>query len=297
MTKDKIHLFEVSPRDGLQNEKIIPTQDKVELINNLANAGVKFIESGSFVSPKWIPQMADSNEVLSTINRKQGVCYSALTPNLQGLNNAIKVNVDEVAIFTSASETFTQKNINCSIDESIKRFIPVVAHAKDNNLPVRGYVSCTLGCPYEHEISIKQVVEVCSQLHELGVYQISLGDTIGIGTPSKAKQMVSTIMREIPKQQLALHFHDTYGQALANIHACLDLGITTIDAAVAGIGGCPYAKGASGNVASEDLIYMLHGMGYETGIDLALLIKAGNKISRALGRQNTAKVAMALTGN
>lgn len=294
MLPKRVSIVEVGARDGLQNEQLVSTQAKVDLIESLVNAGVNRIEAGSFVSPKWVPQMADSAEVFAHINRQQGVCYSALTPNIQGLERAIAAGANEVAIFGSASESFSQRNINCSIDESIERFIPVIEQAKANNLAVRGYVSCTLGCPYEGEIDIKQVARVAAKFYQLGVYEVSLGDTIGVGTPIKAQRMVEAVAANIPVEALALHFHDTYGQALANIFACLDTGITTIDSAVAGLGGCPYAKGASGNLATEDLVYMLHGLGIHTGIDLNLLASAGETISQALGRHNQAKVAQAI---
>ncbi|AZQ10065.1 hydroxymethylglutaryl-CoA lyase [Shewanella khirikhana] len=290
-----ISLFEVGPRDGLQNEKQVSTADKILLVENLAAAGVKRIEAASFVSPKWVPQMADSGEVLKGISRVAGVRYSALTPNLKGLELALDANASEVAVFAAASEGFSQKNINCSIEESIERFIPLIEKAKEHNLPVRGYVSCVLGCPYDGEIAVSEVARVSEILYKLGCYEISLGDTIGVGTPVKARKMVEAVAAKVPADKLALHFHDTYGQALANILACLESGIRTLDTSVAGLGGCPYAKGASGNLASEDLVYMLHGMGIDTGIDLGKLIEAGNRISAALGRQNGSKVARALS--
>ncbi|MCL2916748.1 hydroxymethylglutaryl-CoA lyase [Shewanella litorisediminis] len=290
-----ISLFEVGPRDGLQNEKQVTTADKILLVENLASAGVNRIEAASFVSPKWVPQMADSGEVLKGISRVAGVRYSALTPNLKGLELALDANASEVAVFAAASEGFSQKNINCSIEESIERFIPLMEKAKEHNLPVRGYVSCVLGCPYDGEIAASEVARVSEILYKLGCYEISLGDTIGVGTPAKARKMVEAVAAKVPADKLALHFHDTYGQALANILACLETGIRTVDTSVAGLGGCPYAKGASGNLASEDLVYMLHGMGIDTGIDLGKLIEAGNRISAALGRQNGSKVARALS--
>ncbi|MGI2260047.1 hydroxymethylglutaryl-CoA lyase [Shewanella sp. GXUN23E] len=294
MRAKQISLFEVGARDGLQNERAVPLEAKIALINALAEAGVKRIETGSFVSPKWVPQMADSQAVFAGITRHTGVRYSALTPNMQGLAGAIDARADEVAVFASASEAFSQRNINCSIEESIERFIPLIDKAKQLNLPVRGYVSCTLGCPYEGEIAVSEVVRVSEILYKLGVYEISLGDTIGIGTPDKARNMLKAVAEKVPVEQLALHFHDTRGQALANILACLDTGVSTIDTSVAGLGGCPYAKGASGNLASEDLVYMLHGMGIETGIDLLKLAHAGHEISRVLGRPSGSKVALAL---
>lgn len=294
MLPDKVSLFEVGPRDGLQNEKSVPLADKIQLVNNLADAGVKRIETGSFVSPKWVPQMADSSDVFAGVTRHADVSYSALTPNMRGLEAALDAKADEVAVFAAASEGFSQRNINCSIEESIERFIPLIEKAKSLNLPVRGYVSCTLGCPYDGDISVSEVVRVSEVLYKLGVYEISLGDTIGVGTPDKARNMVQAVSAKVPMEKLALHFHDTWGQALANIHACLDLGVSTIDTSVAGLGGCPYAKGASGNLASEDLVYMLHGMGIDTGIDLQKLAAAGHKISQALGRPSGSRVAQAM---
>ena len=292
----QVSIFEVGARDGLQNEAAVSTQDKVTLINELADAGVRRIEAASFVSPKWVPQMADSGTVLDQIAHKPDVQYSALTPNLKGLEAALAAEADEIAIFASASEAFSQKNINCSIEESIARFKPVIELAKEHDLPVRGYVSCVLGCPYEGDIAVSEVVRVTELLHDLGCYEVSLGDTIGVGTPTKAKAMLEAVAQSIAVENLALHFHDTYGQALANIQACLDTGIRTFDSSVAGLGGCPYAKGASGNLATEDLIYMLHGMGLQTQIDLEKLAHAGQKICKALGRANGSKVANALLG-
>ncbi|WOT04187.1 hydroxymethylglutaryl-CoA lyase [Shewanella youngdeokensis] len=290
----QVSIFEVGARDGLQNEAPVSTSDKVALIEDLAAAGVNRIEAASFVSPKWVPQMADSADVLNGIRRHEGVTYSALTPNLKGLERAIAAGADEVAIFGAASETFSQRNINCSIAESLARFTPVMALAKAHNIKVRGYVSCVLGCPYEGDIAASEVVRVSTLLYQMGCYEISLGDTIGVGTAINARKMVQAVASEVPMSQLALHFHDTYGQALANILACLETGVSVIDSSVAGLGGCPYAKGASGNLATEDLVYMLHGLGIETGIDIHKLAFAGNKISQALGRTNGAKVARAL---
>ncbi|WP_345886938.1 hydroxymethylglutaryl-CoA lyase [Shewanella algae] len=294
MLPPKVSLFEVGPRDGLQNETSVSTQAKITLIEALADAGVKRIEAASFVSPKWVPQMADSGEVLRGISRRAGVCYSALTPNLKGLELALDAGADEVAVFAAASEGFSQKNINCSIEESIARFEPLLSRAKEQGIRVRGYVSCVLGCPYDGEIAPAEVARVADILHQLGCYEISLGDTIGVGTPLKARKMVETVAVRVPVERLALHFHDTYGQALANILACLETGVSVIDTSVAGLGGCPYAKGASGNLASEDLVYMLHGMGIDTGIDLNKLARAGRQISQQLGRQTGSKVARAL---
>jgi hydroxymethylglutaryl-CoA lyase len=296
-SSDSVSLFEVGPRDGLQNETSVPTEAKIALIEALADAGVKRIEAGSFVSPKWVPQMADSLNVLQQIKRLPGVSYSALTPNLKGLELALDARASEVAIFGAASQSFSQKNINCSIEESIARFIPLMEKAKEAGIPVRGYVSCVLGCPYEGEIDIKEVARVSEILYKMGCYEISLGDTIGVGTAQNARRMVQAVSERVPVDKLALHFHDTYGQALANIYACLDLGVRVFDTSVAGLGGCPYAKGASGNLASEDLVYMLHGLGLNTGIDLMKLAKAGNGISRALGRNSGSRVARAMTAN
>ncbi|WP_412522809.1 hydroxymethylglutaryl-CoA lyase [Shewanella chilikensis] len=294
MLPPKVSLFEVGPRDGLQNETSVSTQAKIALIEALADAGVKRIEAASFVSPKWVPQMADSGEVLRGISRRAGVCYSALTPNLKGLELALDAGADEVAVFAAASEGFSQKNINCSIEESIARFEPLLSRANEQGIRVRGYVSCVLGCPYDGEIAPAEVARVADILHQLGCYEISLGDTIGVGTPLKARKMLETVAERVPVERLALHFHDTYGQALANILACLETGVSVIDTSVAGLGGCPYAKGASGNLASEDLVYMLHGMGIDTGIDLNKLARAGRQISQQLGRQTGSKVARAL---
>ena len=294
MLPTNVSIFEVGARDGLQNEVSVPTEAKIALIEQLADAGVKRIEAASFVSPKWVPQMADSSAVLHGIKRQQGVVYSALTPNLKGLELAIAAGADEVAIFGAASQSFSQKNINCSIEESIERFIPLMDMAKQRNIAVRGYVSCVLGCPYEGEIKASEVARVSEILYKMGCYEVSLGDTIGIGTANNARRMLETVAELVPIDKLALHFHDTYGQALANIQACLPTGISVFDSSVAGLGGCPYAKGASGNLASEDLIYMLHGMGIETGIDLTKLIQAGKNISQALGRMSASKVANAL---
>ncbi|QDF74782.1 MULTISPECIES: hydroxymethylglutaryl-CoA lyase [Shewanella] len=291
----KVSIFEVGARDGLQNEKAVTTADKLALIDQLGEAGLTRIEAGSFVSPKWVPQMGDSGEIFRQLSKRPGVIYSALTPNLKGLELALDAGADEVAIFGAASQSFSQRNINCSIEESIERFIPVMEAAQAKQIPVRGYVSCVLGCPYEGEIQVEEVARVAEILYKMGCYEISLGDTIGVGTPLNARRMVEAVAQKVPVEKLALHFHDTYGQALANILACLETGVSVIDSSVAGLGGCPYAKGASGNLATEDLVYMLHGMGIDTGIDLNALIKAGNSISQALGRVSGAKVARALT--
>jgi hydroxymethylglutaryl-CoA lyase len=291
----QVKIVEVGPRDGLQNEKaLIDTETKVELINRLSDTGLSVIEATSFVSPKWVPQMADNSDVMAKITRKTDISYPVLTPNMRGFEGALAAGATEVAIFGAASESFSQKNINCSIAESLQRFEPIMAAAQEHNIRVRGYVSCVLGCPYEGEISAEKVAEVAHTLSQMGCYEISLGDTIGVGTPLKAAQMIEAVATKVKSEQLALHFHDTYGQALANILACLPFGISTIDSAIAGLGGCPYAKGASGNVASEDVVYMLHGMGIETGINLEKLAAVGRYISDKLGRQPGSKVALAI---
>ncbi|GIU27388.1 hydroxymethylglutaryl-CoA lyase [Shewanella colwelliana] len=295
MMPTKVSIFEVGARDGLQNEKAVTTADKLLLIDKLGAAGLTRIEAGSFVSPKWVPQMADSAEIFKRLNKRSGVVYSALTPNLKGLELALDAGADEVAIFGAASQSFSQRNINCSIEESIERFIPVMERASASNIRVRGYVSCVLGCPYEGDIAVSEVARVAEILYKMGCYEISLGDTIGVGTAKNARNMVEAVANKVPVDKLALHFHDTYGQALANILACLETGVSVIDSSVAGLGGCPYAKGASGNLATEDLVYMLHGLGIDTGIELQQLIDAGNSISRAIGRASGSKVALATT--
>jgi hydroxymethylglutaryl-CoA lyase len=296
MLPKSVKIVEVGPRDGLQNEQgLVPLTAKVALVEQLADAGCTVIETGSFVSPKWVPQMADSAAVFKEIKRRNHVRYTALTPNLRGLEAAIEAKVDEVAIFGAASEAFSQKNINCSIAESLARFLPVIELAQKHQLPVRGYVSCVLGCPYEGDVSPQKVAEVSQQLMNMGCYEISLGDTIGSGTPVKTQLMLDAVLDFIPKNKLAVHFHDTYGQALANILIALQQGISVVDSAVSGLGGCPYAKGASGNVATEDLVYMLHGMNIETGINIERLIQAGLNMMQALGRQSNSKVALAIT--
>lgn len=289
----QVKIVEVGPRDGLQNEQTISLKDKVTLVNALSQTGLSMIETGSFVSPKWLPQMADSAELFAQIKRVPGITYSALTPNLTGLNAAIAANVDEVAVFGAASESFSKKNINCSIADSLSQFAPLVKRAHAAGLQVRGYVSCTLGCPYEGDIRIDKVAQVARQLYQMGCYQISLGDTVGVGTPEAAKAMINEVAKQVPLDKLAVHFHDTYGQALANIYAALQLGVTVIDSAVAGLGGCPYAQGAAGNVATEDVVYMLNGLGIRSGIDLATLIAAGDVICQRLSRRNGSKVALA----
>ena len=292
-----VEIVEVGPRDGLQNEPQSPAAAvKVTLIERLAEAGCRIIEAGAFVSPKWVPQMADTAEVLAALHRKTGVRYPVLVPNLEGLERARAAGVEEVAVFGAASETFTQRNINCSIAESLERFAPVCEAALAAGLRVRGYVSCVLGCPYEGAVPVARVAEVAAALRAMGCAEISLGDTIGVGTPLKARAMLAAVAEAVPLDRLAVHFHDTYGQALANILACLELGVATVDTAVAGLGGCPYAKGASGNVATEDVVYMLNGLGIESGIDLDRLAAAGAYICAELGRPPASKVALALAG-
>lgn len=291
----KVRIYEVGPRDGLQNEaRLVPTEVKVELIEELADAGLKKIEATSFVSPKWVPQMADSRDVMMTLNRKEGVTYPVLTPNLKGFEAAFAAGVTEVAVFGAASESFSQKNINCSIEESLERFRPVVERALREDIAVRGYVSCVVGCPYEGHIDPHAVADVAASMIAMGCYEVSLGDTIGVGTPKDIREMLNVVMGRVPVERLALHCHDTYGQALANIFAGLEQGISVIDSSIAGLGGCPYAKGASGNVATEDVLYMLQGMDIETGIDLTKIIKIAWFISDFLGRAPASKVAIAL---
>jgi isopropylmalate/homocitrate/citramalate synthase len=290
-----VRMIEVGPRDGLQNEAVaIDVATKVALIEKLADAGLPVVEAGSFVSPKWVPQMADTAAVMAAIRRRPGVSYPVLVPNLQGFEAARAAKADEIAIFAAASESFSRRNINCSIDESLARFAPVADAAKAAGMRVRGYVSCVLDCPYEGPIAAAAVADVSAKLFALGCYEVSLGDTIGTGTPLRARAMVDAVAARVPRENLAVHFHDTYGQALANIYACLELGIATVDSAVAGLGGCPYAKGASGNVASEDVRYMLGGLGIETGVDLDALAGAGRYICAALGRKPAGRVAQAL---
>ncbi|MBU3069341.1 hydroxymethylglutaryl-CoA lyase [Aestuariicella sp. G3-2] len=289
-----VRIVEVGPRDGLQNEKQpIDAATKISLIERLADSGIVHIESGSFVNPKWVPQMAGSDEILSDVQRKDGVVYSALTPNIQGFGRAVLANTDEVAIFTAASESFTQKNINCSIAESIKRFEPIMEEAKSRNMKVRCYVSTALGCPYEGYVDPVKVAEIARQLYDMGCYEVSISDTTGVATPASTQRVLEECLKLIPLENLAVHMHDTYGQALANILMALQMGISVVDSSVAGLGGCPYAKGASGNVATEDVVYMLNGMGIETGIDLEKLIQAGDYICQHLNRDNGSKVAKA----
>ncbi|QKZ04282.1 hydroxymethylglutaryl-CoA lyase [Pseudomonas eucalypticola] len=291
-----VRLVEVGPRDGLQNEASpISVVDKVRLVDELSACGFSYIEAGSFVSPKWVPQMAGSAEVFAGINRHPGVTYAALTPNLQGAEAALAAGVGEVAVFAAASETFSQRNINCSIGQSLERFAPVMAAARVAGVPVRGYISCVLGCPYEGAIAPAQVAAVAVELHAMGCREISLGDTIGVGTPGATRTLFDTVAAVVPRDQLAGHFHDTYGQALANLYAALLEGISVFDSSVAGLGGCPYARGASGNVASEDVLYLLQGLGIDTGVNLDAVVGVGQWISGRLGRANGSRVALART--
>jgi hydroxymethylglutaryl-CoA lyase len=294
MLPDKVRIVEVGPRDGLQNEKReVPTAVKLELIERLADAGLPVVEATAFVSPKWIPQMADHTEVLERIRRKPGVAYPVLTPNLKGFEAARAAGAAEVAVFGAASEAFSKKNINCSIAESLERFRPVVESALRENIKVRGYISCVVGCPYEGEVKPAKVAEVASALCEMGCYEVSLGDTIGVGTPGKTKAMIEACAKRVPVERLAGHYHDTYGQALANIYASMELGVATFDSSVAGLGGCPYAAGASGNVATEDVLYLLDGLGIETGVSFEKLVATGQWISSVLGREYGSKAGKA----
>ncbi len=286
-----VKIVEVGPRDGLQNEKaIIPAAAKIEFINLLSETGLKTIEATSFVSPKWIPQLADAEEVFKGIAKKPVVAYPVLVPNEKGMERALACGAREIAVFTAASETFNQKNINCTIAESIERFKPVMALAAKHGVRVRGYISTVIACPYEGPIKPEATARVAKSLAALGCYEISLGDTIGVGTPVKAQAMLAAAAAEVPMAQLAVHFHDTYGQALANIHACLEMGVATVDSSTSGLGGCPYAKGATGNVATEDVLFMLTGMGIETGVDMLKLLAAGNFISETLNRRPESKL-------
>ena len=292
-----VRIVEVGPRDGLQNEKaIVPAATKIELINRLSATGLKTIEATSFVSPRWVPQLADAAEVFAAIERRPGVAYPVLVPNEKGYERARAVGVEEIAVFTAASEAFNRTNINASIDESLARFEPVVSRARADGVRVRGYVSTVLGCPYQGEVPMADVVRVCRALHAMGCYEVSLGDTIGVGTPRKAREMLRAVAAEVPMPALAVHFHDTYGQALANILACLEEGVAVVDASVAGTGGCPYARGASGNVATEDVVYMLHGMGIGTDVDLDALAATGRWLAGELGRETSSRVGRALAG-
>lgn len=295
-----VNIVEVGPRDGLQNEKqSISFEDQIELIQYLERAGLNYLESGSFVSPKWVPQMASTEKIFNYL-KEHGTSdrnYAALVPNLKGLESALFTEVKEIAVFIAASESFSKKNINKSIDEAVATTREVIEEAQKHNIKVRGYLSCVLGCPYEGQVDTKTVVQLTKQLIDLGAYEVSLGDTIGVGTPFKTRELLRALKEEVPASKLAGHFHDTYGQALANVWASLEEGIRTFDSSVAGLGGCPYAKGASGNLSTEDLVYMLQNSGYETGVDLQKLIEAGDFINSVLGRETNSKVAKALAKN
>ena len=291
----QVKIVEVGPRDGLQNEaSTVPVEVKIQLIELLADAGLPVVESGAFVSPKWVPQMATSAEVFTQLKRRADVSYPMLVPNLKGLELALAAGVEEVALFAASTETFSQKNTNCSIAESIDRFNAVIDEAQAAGVKVRGYISCVLGCPYEGEVSFDTVSMIAQKLLQKGCYEVSLGDTIGVGTAGRATELIEVLSRQLPVSQLAAHFHDTYGQALANIHAVMQCGIAVVDSSVAGLGGCPYAEGATGNVATEDVVYMLHGMGIETGVDMDKLLQAGRFISDFLGREPVSRAATAL---
>ena len=291
----RVRLVDVGPRDGLQNEKQpVPAHVKVELVHRLQDAGLTDIEVTSFVSPKWVPQMADNAQVMAGIERRSGVRYSVLTPNLQGFEAALATRPDEIVVFGAASEAFSQKNINCSMAQSIERFAPVVAAARAAGIAVRGAMSCTVGCPYEGEVSPERVAQLAGMMKDIGVQHVGVADTIGVGTPLKVQRAIEATLKHYGVDGVSGHFHDTYGQALANTLAALQMGVWQFDASVAGLGGCPYAKGATGNVATEDVVYMLHGMGIDTGIDLNRLVDAGQFISQALGRDTQSRVARAL---
>jgi hydroxymethylglutaryl-CoA lyase len=295
MLPNRVTLVDVGPRDGLQNEKQpVATAHKIALVHKLQVAGLREIEVTSFVSPKWVPQMADAAQVMAGIERQPGVRYSVLTPNMKGLEAALPSKPDEIVVFGAATEAFSQRNINCSIAESIARFAPVVAAAREAGIKVRGAVSCALGCPYQGEVSADEVENVVRLLHEIGVQHVGIADTIGVGTPRKVQAAVERALKHYPLAEVSGHFHDTYGQALSNIYACLELGVHTFDASVAGLGGCPYAKGATGNVATEDVVFMLDGLGIQTGIDLDALVDAGAAISEQLGRPPISRVGRAL---
>lgn len=295
LTREAVRLFEMGPRDGLQSERAnIALTTKITLVNQLSKSGLQYIETGSFVSPKWVPQMADSAAVFAGITRQPGIRYTALTPNMQGLQAALTAGADEVAVFASASEGFSQKNLNCDIQSSLQRFAPVIAHAKAENRKVRGYISCILDCPYDGKISHQSVLALAQQMLEMGCYEISLGDTIGTGTAGRTKQLLTLLLSQIPAHQLALHCHDTYGQAIANIYAGLELGLRTFDASVGGLGGCPYAKGATGNVATEDVVYLLEREGFLHGVDLDTLAATGLWINQQLQKSTTSRAGMAI---
>lgn len=294
MLPNKVNIVEVGPRDGLQNESTVSLEDKVSLINQLSHSGLKHIESGAFVSPKWVPKMANSEAVFAKIERQNDVIYSALTPNVSGFERALVSGVDHVAVFASASESFSKRNINCNISESLKRFEPIMELANKHQIPVRGYLSCTMVCPYEGEISPQHVSSVATELLNMGCYEISLGDTVGKATPNLVAALLEHLFARLPQAALAVHFHDTWGQALANIYQALTMGVNTIDSSVAGLGGCPYANGASGNVATEEVLYLCQHLGIDTGVDLAQINRAGWSICHALGKKPMSKVALAL---
>lgn len=294
---DSVDIIEVGPRDGLQNEtKFVLTKDKINLVNNLSASGLKYIEVTSFVSPKSIPQLADNKAVYKEINKPNNIHFQVLVPNMHGLDDALQADVKEISIFTAASESFNQKNINCSIKESIERFKPVIEKAKIHNINIRAYISCALGCPYEGNIKPKQVIDVSLMLLEQGINEFSFGDTIGVGTPKQTNELIKNLLEILKTKQISMHFHDTYGQAIANIYTALNLQIRRFDSAVAGLGGCPYAQGATGNVATEDVLYLMHGLGIATGVDIYKIVKAGEIICKVLGRRNNSKVANALLG-
>lgn len=291
---NQVKIVEVGARDGLQNEpQPVPTDVKVELINKLSNTGLKVIEATSFVSKKWIPQLSDAEDVFTAINKNPGIEYPVLVPNSMGMQRALSSNVKHISVFAAASNSFAKKNTNCSIKESLERIASVIEQAKKNDIKVRGYISCVLGCPYEGEVNPSKVLTVAKELYNLGCYEISLGDTIGVGTPLKSRKLIETIATEIPLDKIAMHYHDTYGQALANIYASLELGISTIDSSISGLGGCPYAPGASGNVATEDVCYMLEGMNIKTGISFDKLLEASEFVTQVLGHPSRSKVAIA----
>ncbi|GAB5098385.1 hydroxymethylglutaryl-CoA lyase [Caballeronia sp. HLA56] len=295
MIPTQVKIVEVGPRDGLQNEKeFVATETKIELVNRLARAGIVNVESTSFVSPKWVPQMADASALMAGIERRAGTIYSVLTPNLRGFEGALEAKADEIVIFGAASEAFSQKNINCSIAESIARFEPVAKAAKDAGLRLRGSISCALGCPYQGEVSVASVVDVVERMKALGCDEIDIADTIGVGTPKRTREVLAAASKAFPRERLSGHFHDTYGQAIGNIYAALLEGIEIFHASVAGLGGCPYAKGATGNVATEDVVYLMNGLGIQTGIDLDRLIETGDFISRAIGKPSSSRAGKAL---
>jgi hydroxymethylglutaryl-CoA lyase len=291
----RVRIVEVGPRDGLQNEKqLMGVTQKIQLVDDLSAAGLEYIEVGSFVSSKWVPQMAGSSEVFAGIKRRPGVTYAALTPNMHGLEAALEAGASEIAVFAAASESFSQKNINCSIAQSLERFVPVMDAARQQGIRVRGYVSCVLGCPYDGSVHPDQVMAVARDLFEMGCYEVSLGDTIGVGTAKATRTLIEVVGKQVPREHIAGHFHDTFGQALVNLYASLQEGVAVFDSSVAGLGGCPYAKGATGNVATEDVIYLLNGLGIETGVDLGKVAEVGLAISKALQRNPASKVSSAL---